>query len=197
MSGFKVAYHEEKIGVDSSRVVLITGGARSGKSAYAESWYQAQTDVMYLATARIEDEDMRARVKLHQQSRNSAWQTFEGTYQLHQAVTVPITRYLLDCITVLTSNILFDRTADAKHISAPVQQAVEQGVLHELELLVEKVRSIPGSLVMVTNEVGCSVVPEHPLARVFRDILGRVNQRTAALCDEVYLVACGLPVRLK
>ena len=105
--------------------------------------------------------------------------------------------YLLDCITILTSNIMFDITGESENISPEMQSEVENRVVGEVYGLVEAVEAAEGDLVMVTNEVGDSIVPEHPVARAYRDIAGRVNQRIAKRCNEVYLVVCGIPMRLK
>ncbi len=180
-----------------ARIVLVTGGARSGKSAYAESLYHGKQQVTYLAPTRISDDEMRARIKLHRQRRPQTWQTVESSYDLAALVKkTGSTAVLLDCLTILTSNILFDITKNCPTIPIELQQQVEQNVFQELEALIDYVKVIDGELVMVTNEVGCSIVPENHIARVYRDILGRVNQRIAALCDEVYLVTCGIPLRL-
>ena len=179
-----------------ARIILVTGGARSGKSTYAESIYSTQDDVVYIATANIDDEEMKERVKRHQLMRSQIWTTFEGTYNLHEAIR-EAKNYLLDCITILASTIMFDMTRDHKKISGALQKEVEQKILSELTLLIQRVKQIDGTLVMVTNEVGSSIVPEQHVARIYRDIIGNVNQQIASLCDEVYLVVCGIPLQLK
>lgn len=179
-----------------SRIILITGGARSGKSSYAESIYKDTKEVVYIATSKICDEEMKDRVMMHRQSRPKEWLTFEGTYNLYEAIG-DCKNYLLDCLTVLTSNIMFDITESEEKISLELQKKVENRVVEELSNLISGVKSIDGNLVMVTNEVGCSIVPESHIARVYRDIIGRINQRIACLADEVYFVACGLPLKLK
>ena len=180
-------------------IVLITGGARSGKSVFAESLFQDEAHVVYLATARVTDDEMQERVTHHQQSRPPDWTTVERTYELHTVCAsipqVPI--ILLDCLSVLTSNVMFDLAGGYERIPPKLQQQVEDMVVEELEQLMSAVTAKGGRLVMVTNEVGDAVVPENHIARVYRDILGRINQRIAALCDEVYLVTCGIPLQLK
>jgi adenosylcobinamide kinase/adenosylcobinamide-phosphate guanylyltransferase len=182
-----------------ARIILVTGGARSGKSRYAESLYEPTERVVYIATSRIEDEEMQARIQQHRRSRPQTWQTFEATDHLYQATEgEPQTlHYLLDCLSVLTANILFDLTRTYEKIPDELQKTVEDTVIHEIELLIQNIKAMDGCLVMVTNEVGSSIVPENHVARVYRDILGRVNQCIAALCSEVYLVTCGIPLRLK
>ena len=177
-------------------VTLITGGARSGKSSFAEALYKNEKDVVYLATSRVEDNEMLERVKRHRQSRPHYWRTFEGTYNLCEAVGEEKC-YLLDCITVLTSNIMFDISKDSQIIDSNMQDLIEERTIAEIEKLINKINDLNLKLVMVTNEVGCSIVPENHIARVYRDIVGRVNQKIALMADEVYAVFCGIPVKLK
>ncbi|SHE85357.1 adenosylcobinamide kinase /adenosylcobinamide-phosphate guanylyltransferase [Tissierella praeacuta DSM 18095] len=177
-------------------IVLVTGGARSGKSSFAESLYKDKTDVVYIATSKITDTEMGERVKLHQKSRPKKWRTYEGNYGIKDSIGEE-ENYLLDCITVLTSNIMFDISKDTDYIDYNLQKKIENKVVLELENLVKEIRLKNYNLILVTNEVGDSIVPEHHISRVFRDIQGRVNQRLASLADEVYLVCCGIPVKIK
>jgi adenosylcobinamide kinase / adenosylcobinamide-phosphate guanylyltransferase len=178
------------------KIILVTGGARSGKSIFAESLYKDILDVVYIATSKVCDDEMRDRVMLHKAMRPSEWKTFEGSYDLYRAVGNE-KNYLLDCLTVLTSNIMFDLTISYEKIPLEVQREVENRVGTEIKLLVDKVREREANIVIVTNEVGYSIVPENHIARVYRDIIGKVNQRVAAICDEVYIVVCGIPLRMK
>lgn len=177
-------------------ITLISGGARSGKSKFANSLFDDKKDVVYIATSRIEDEEMRQRVEMHKEYRPDSWRTFEGSYSLDSAIGEE-KNYLLDCITVLTFNILFDTTKDTENISHETQAEIEVKIFNELSILIEKAKSLNLNLALVTNEVGDSIVPDNHLGRVYRDILGRVNQKVAAICDEVYIVFCGLPMKLK
>ncbi|GAK54383.1 cobinamide kinase [Candidatus Moduliflexus flocculans] len=179
-----------------TRTILITGGARSGKSRFAESLLLPHTDVVYIATSDVSDDEMRDRVWLHQQRRPATWRTFEGVYQLRNAVC-DARYYLLDCLSILTSRFMFDLTRQLDRIPIDAQTRVEDAVFGELRSLQEGIAVIGGTLVIVTNEVGLSIVPENHVARVYRDILGKVNQRVAAMCDEVYLVVCGIPMKIK
>lgn len=177
-------------------ITLITGGARSGKSTFAESKYLDKEDVVYIATSRIWDQEMQERVGLHRESRPSQWRTYEGNYNLTKALGDE-KYYLLDCITVLTSNIMFDITKDIEYIDYDLQRQVEDKIIEEIGNLINLINSKGYDLLLVTNEVGLSIVPENHISRVFRDIQGRINQRIAALSHEVYLVCCGIPVKIK
>ncbi|NLW40060.1 MAG: bifunctional adenosylcobinamide kinase/adenosylcobinamide-phosphate guanylyltransferase [Tissierellia bacterium] len=177
-------------------ITLVTGGARSGKSTFAEKLYEDKRDVVYIATSKIWDEEMAERIKLHRKSRPSSWRTFEGYHSLTRALGEE-KNYLLDCITLLTSNIMFDMTAGKDYIDSNLQGEVEERIYHELYSLIKAIEKKGYNLVMVTNEVGYSLVPESHIGRVFRDIQGRINQRLASLAQEVYLVCCGIPVKIK
>ncbi len=177
-------------------ISLVTGGARSGKSTYGESLYKDLTDVVYIATAKIYDKEMEERVNLHRDSRPSQWRTFEGNYDLKNSLGSE-KNYFLDCITVLSSNILFDISKDKEYIDYEMQGQVEDKIITELKSLIDEINYRGYNLVIITNEVGDSIVPEHHISRVFRDIQGRVNQRIAAIADQVYLVCCGIPVKIK
>lgn len=180
-------------------IKLVVGGARSGKSSFAEKQYADRDDVVYIATSRIEDEEMKDRVDRHKKDRPEGWRTFEETYDLFQAVGGE-GNYLLDCLTVLTSNIMFDMTFESGRtvsIDSILQKRVEDRIFQEVASLIHAVEKKGYDLTIVTNEVGYSLVPEHHVGRVFRDIQGRLNQRVAEMADEVYLVSCGIPVRIK
>ena len=177
-------------------IVLVTGGARSGKSSFAQSLYKGYKGVVYIATSKICDDEMEERVRLHRTFRPSEWRTFEGNYKLCDCIGDE-KNYILDCITVLTSNIMFDITKNMDKLSFKIQKKVEDTVMNEIGSLVDKIRDKNFNLVMVTNEVGCSIVPENHVARAYRDIAGRVNQKIAGLSDEVYIVTCGIPLRIK
>lgn len=177
-------------------IYLVTGGARSGKSKFAESLYKGKSEVVYIATSKLWDQEMEERVKLHRESRPNNWRTFEGNYNLQQSIGEE-GNYLLDCITVLASNIMFDLSGDIEYIDYELQKKIEDSVVFELKRLIDKVKSKDYNLVLVTNEVGDSIVPEDHISRVFRDIQGRINQRIASISDQVYLVCCGIPVKIK
>jgi len=177
-------------------VTLVTGGARSGKSSFSESRFEGKNDVVYIATSRAEDDEMKERAIHHRSFRPESWRTFEGDYNIADAVGKE-KYYLLDCITVLTSNIMFDMSKDADTIDNALQRVIEDKIVETIKGLVDRINEADLELVMVTNEVGCSIVPENHVARVYRDIAGRVNQRAAEMAEEAYAVFCGIPVRLK
>lgn len=177
-------------------ITLVVGGARSGKSSFAESLYKEKNDVVYIATARVEDEEMQERVNCHKSQRPACWRTFEGTYNLEHSIGSE-KHYLLDCLSILTSNVMFDISKDMPTIDNQTQQRIEESVFDIIHHLAEQVKCQGFDLVLVTNEVGCSLVPENHIGRVYRDILGRVNQRIATLADEVYALFCGIPLKIK
>jgi adenosylcobinamide kinase / adenosylcobinamide-phosphate guanylyltransferase len=177
-------------------ITLVTGGARSGKSSFAESVYDGKRDVVYIATSRTEDDEMVQRISHHRSQRPDSWRTFEGDYKIGDAVGHE-KFYILDCITILASNIMFDMSGDAELIDDSLQNLIEMRIVETIKKLVDKIRETDSELIMVTNEVGCSIVPENYVARVYRDIVGRVNQRAAEMADQAYAVFCGIPLKLK
>lgn len=182
----------------SSKVILVTGGSRSGKSTYGEALFKGTDDVLYIATAIITDEEMRERVRLHQESRNQRWATVERYKDLGAVVLEnPEKNIFLDCVTVMVTNLMFDGNQDVEQMSHEEIAILEADIIREFKLLIQKVRDQDKNIVLITNEVGYGIVPEYKLSRIFRDMAGRVNQKLAGWSDEVYLVACGLPVKLK
>jgi adenosylcobinamide kinase/adenosylcobinamide-phosphate guanylyltransferase len=171
------------------KLVLFTGGARSGKSARAEQYAsRLGGPVLYLATAEARDDEMRARVAAHQSRRPASWTTREEPLAVARAIASldAGSTVLLDCLSLLVSNLLLANEADP-----------EPSVSAEVEALLRAARERELRLIVVTNEVGMGIVPAYPLGRVYRDLLGHANQRVAAAADEVYLVTCGIPVELK
>ena len=173
---------------------LITGGARSGKSTFAESLMKDFDEVCCVATARTSDDDeMNERIAKHRARRPDHWHTLEGDRNL--AAKLPIVDgVLLDCVTVLISNYLYDA---GEELGEESLQKVEVDVKAELKELCDVCERENRELILVTNEVGSGIVPMHPLSRAFRDIQGRVNQFLASSAEEVYLVVSGIPVKIK
>ena len=178
-----------------AKIVLITGGARSGKSAFAENLaMNAGTRVAYIATAEIWDDEMAQRVELHQQRRPTGWRTYEAPQQAEKAIAAAALHtdsILFDCLTVYASNCLLARPDE----EAPTVR--RDAVLSAIDRLLDAAGAFPGTLHFVTNEVGDGIVPDNALAREFRDVAGLVNQRVAQAAAEVYWVVCGLPVEIK
>lgn len=169
-------------------LILVTGGVRSGKSAFAERLASAAgDDVGYVATAEALDDDMARRIAAHRAGRPGGWVTAEEPRAPAAGVAANAQRraVLLDCLTMFVSNILLGGGDPWPAIS------------HEIEALIQHSQSMSGPLIVVTNEVGLGVVPPTELGRTFRDLLGRANQRLAAAADEAYLLVAGLPVEVK
>ena len=177
-------------------VILITGGARSGKSMFAQQFFSEAEQVVYVATAEVCDEEMAQRVEQHRHARPLAWRTEERPRDLSNVIHGE-DGCLLDCVTVLTSNIMFTHTAEYERIPRTVQEETEAAVKRQLDVLINDANAANCLLVLVTNELGSGIVPEHHVSRVFRDIAGRVNQHLARRADEVYWCVCGIPVKIK
>jgi adenosylcobinamide kinase/adenosylcobinamide-phosphate guanylyltransferase len=166
-------------------VTLVLGGARSGKSRYAEGLVDRHPGRRtYLATAEVLDAEMAARVKAHRNRRDSDWKTVEEPLALAAALKAETEQgaaVLVDCLTLWLGNLL-GRERDAEQ---------------EIEDLVAAVGQFGGPVVFVSNEVGLGIVPDNALARRFRDLAGTLHQRLAEKADRVVFVAAGLPMNLK
>jgi len=170
---------------------LVIGGARSGKSRFAQSLCGNAPRVVYLATARAEDAEMDDRIRQHRDGRPAHWVTIEEPLEIGSAVERYATGYdflLLDCLTLWLSNFCWERRTDP-------QTATQSAALREVARLAAA--SAPSHTVVVTNEVGCGLTPETPLGRFFRDLQGWVNQEAARSADWVYHVVAGIPVAIK
>jgi adenosylcobinamide kinase/adenosylcobinamide-phosphate guanylyltransferase len=176
------------------RLTLILGGARSGKSAYAEAYCKQRGEaVLFVATATAMDEEMELRIANHRASRPAHWLTLEAPVQVGQAIrsAPPTPLVLLDCLTLLATNVLLG-------LPEGVQEREYQRALdEEVDALLAAYADHPGEWLIVSNEVGMGLVPPYPLGRLFRDGLGRANQRLAAAADSVLLMVAGIPMRVK
>lgn len=184
-----------------SRLVFVTGAARSGKSRYAEdlaSSLAGDDPVLYVATAATDDEEMRRRVEEHRGRRPRGWRTLEARRdvagRLREFDTMGVV--LLDCLSLLVSNILLDFT-DELGDGAGAELKASESVKSETEALIHWYGEREENLIVVSNEVGWGVVPPHRLGRIYRDLLGRANQRVAAESTEAILMVAGIPVTLK
>ena len=168
-------------------LTLVLGGARSGKSAYAESLFAGKSAV-YIATAEAIDDEMHERIARHRARRGDGWTTVEAPLDLGNAVRANAhtpdasgTGVLVDCLTVWLGNLM--------HAGCDIDR--------EVRSLLESLAGLEGPIVFVANEVGLGVVPDNPMARAFRDHAGRLNQALAARADRVVLVTAGIPLVLK
>lgn len=167
-------------------IIFVLGGARSGKSRFAEERTRAfaATEHVYVATAECRDAEMESRIALHRSRRSADWLTIEAPFRLAETLAAEARSdraVLVDCLTLwLTNHLLAGADVEA-----------------EGDLLCSTLATVKGPVVLVSNEVGLSIVPENALARRFRDEAGRLNQKVAALSSEAWFVAAGLPLRLK
>lgn len=175
------------------KLILILGGARSGKSKFAEGLAaRLHKTVTYLATSRVEDSEMLERIAAHKARRPGDWKTVE------EDIEVPRTlrgikgegSIIIDCLTVWLSNLLY-KTEGTKDINA------EEYILKQVDELIIAAKSVTSHVLVVSNEVGMGIVPAFPAGRKYRDIAGKANQKLAEAADEVYLVVAGLPLELK
>ena len=177
------------------KFTFIIGGARSGKSDYAEKLAALnQEDVLYIATAQALDDEMRRRIDSHRQRRSPQWQTLElptkvGEHLLAQPPRAGV--WVLDCITLLISNLLLQASPNPDE---PDQFASRLAVEAEIVSLLKAIEELPAHWLLVSNEVGEGVVPSYPAGRLFRDLLGWSNQRLAERADEVIWMVAGIPV---
>ncbi|MDD5250033.1 MAG: bifunctional adenosylcobinamide kinase/adenosylcobinamide-phosphate guanylyltransferase [Rhodocyclaceae bacterium] len=180
-------------------IEFIIGGARSGKSRLAEARAQESgRAVVYVATAQALDAEMARRVAHHRARRPAHWQCIEAPLDLAQTLrrhAAADTCLLVDCLTLWLNNLFFAGSAAAQAAAgAAIDCALLQG---ETDALLAALPTLPGHIVLVSNEVGWGIVPMHPVSRLFADEQGRLNQRIAAVCGKVTLVAAGLPLSLK
>lgn len=171
--------------MNAGRIVLVLGGARSGKSVFAERLVaQSGLQKVYLATSQIFDGEMEKRVGIHRSRRGADWQLIEEPVELATVLTVsadPACAVLVDCLTLWVTNLMMTD--------------LDIAVLGD-ELAV-KLRTFKGTIVLVSNEVGQGIVPDNKMAREFRDYAGLLHQKIAAIADEVYFVTAGLPQKIK
>ncbi len=184
-----------------SKSILIIGGARSGKSHFAQELaLKLEELVLFVATAEASDEEMQQRIEEHRKARPATWSTLEVTthvgrrirQQIGEAQTV-----IIDCITLLINNIFLEH--GGKHggndeLDAPT---IEQAVITEIDELIDCINRVNATFIIVTNEVGLGLVPANKVGRLYRDLLGKANQMLAQHADEIYLMVAGLPLVIK
>ena len=182
-----------------STIILCSGGARSGKSEFAEQLaLSLKGRKAYVATGQSFDDEMKDRIKKHQLRRGKEWITFEIPLYLHknwEQIKNVSDVILIDCLTMFTSNHVF------AHGDINTQEdfnRIESIILEELRLLLQEINnSNDKTVIFVTNEIGLGIVPENKLARYFRDITGRVNREVASAANKMYLTISGVTIELK
>ena len=178
---------ENRIKNNSVEKILITGGARSGKSDFAMSLANEFSRKIFLATAQPLDEEMAERIEKHRLGRGTEWRTAEEPLELVEAMQKLSSEteiIVIDCITLWITNLL-------------MRGAGNELVITRLDELAETVSSFPVPLIIVTNEVGSGIVPENKLARDFRDLAGLANRKLAVACNRVVFMVAGIPMLLK
>ena len=173
------------------KIILILGGARSGKSTFAQHLAETMsTKVLFVATAQPLDEEMKNRIEIHRKNRPASWRTLEAptniSKTLHKLVS-DAEVVIVDCLTILVANILGDNP----------NKKTEKEILDEMKTLIDYMNTSRQTFIIVSNELGLGVVPENKLARIYRDLLGIVNQIIAHEADEVYFLTAGIPLAIK
>jgi adenosylcobinamide kinase/adenosylcobinamide-phosphate guanylyltransferase len=175
--------------------ILLTGGARSGKSKKAQELApKAGGPVLFVATATAGDDEMQERIEMHRKFRPKDWRTLEVTTQVGNQITKNIgdaKTVIVDCITLLVNNIFEQCGENAE------SKEVEKTVTVEIEELINCMKKSRANFIIVTNEVGLGIVPGDKVSRLYRDLLGKANQMLAASVDEVYFMVAGIPLRIK
>lgn len=178
-----------------AEIFLVTGGARSGKSQFAEDFALKLSEgrAAYIATAIVYDEEMAQRVKIHQARRNNSWTTFEAPFNADKTITEVAKNFkviLFDCVTIYLSNYI--STQYLSDIDALYKNCAAQ-----VDKLITAAKNSTAKVIFVSNEVGGGIVPENKLARIFRDIAGFTNQKIAAQSEKVFMTVAGCPVDVK
>lgn len=190
-------------------LTMVTGGARSGKSTFAEELVNklalrrkeqnSNAQVLYIATAIPFDEEMKIRIQRHREQRSRDWRTIEqseGLATVFQQAEEQI--ILLDCITVMLGNLLFSSGVDEEMPNMAEVAQVEKKITDQMTEILDVIKcDLTRDVVIVTNELGLGLVPAYPLGRIFRDLAGRINQKIARASDHVYFVISGIPTLIK
>lgn len=176
-------------------IILVTGGARAGKSVFAQELARKRggDNVLFVATAEPKDSEMTARIARHKTARPPAWQTLEAPHDVARSVESTNTHanvIVLDCVTLFVSNLLLA----TPHETDP--SAAHDAVVHEIDGIVRVADRGSADWIVVTNEVGMGLVPDTPVGRLYRDLLGEANQRMARAAASVYLMVSGIAVEI-
>jgi adenosylcobinamide kinase/adenosylcobinamide-phosphate guanylyltransferase len=181
------------------RCILITGGARSGKSRFAQELARGLKEpVLFVATAEGGDQEMRQRIAKHRAERPANWDTLEATQSIGDRIIKQewgAGVIIVDCITLLVSNIMGQHCDQNGNLTdVPL---IEEKITSEITSLIEYIKRTDSVFIIVTNEVGLGLVPLSEMSRLYRDLLGKANQQLAELADEVYFMIAGLPMQIK
>ena len=181
------------------RTILLIGGARSGKSSYAENLArEIGGQVLFVATAEARDEEMKTRITAHQKSRPDHWHTLEVPCNVGNCIAGDSREYdtlVLDCVTLLVNNILCQHMLEqGEEVN---EKEVEDDVKSEIRVITEGMQKSAATYILVTNEVGEGIIPLGATTRIYRDVLGRANQMLAKACDEVFFMVAGIPLKVK
>ncbi len=183
------------------KIIFITGGARSGKSSFAESLLAGKDNVLYVATGIGFDDEMKDRIARHRSRRNPAWKTVECYRDLVRTLgkELPaIDHILLDCVTIMVSNFMvLDAGVDWDSAAMEDVDAIEDVIRKEMAAFLNMAKAFRGDTLIVSNEVGLGLVPPAPLGRYYRDIAGKMNQVIAGIADEAYFMVSGIPMKIK
>jgi adenosylcobinamide kinase/adenosylcobinamide-phosphate guanylyltransferase len=170
---------------DLTKSLLVLGGARSGKSRFAQARAESLAgDLVYIATAQPFDAEMTDRITRHRNDRGPRWHTVEAPLDLADAIRThsrPDTVLLVDCLTLWASNLMF----------------AQRDIPAEIAAIRSAITALPGRIILVSNEVGLGIVPDNALARQFRDVAGDINQAVAQIVDRAVIIVSGLPIHLK
>ncbi|HEX3045539.1 MAG TPA: bifunctional adenosylcobinamide kinase/adenosylcobinamide-phosphate guanylyltransferase [Bacillota bacterium] len=184
-------------------IVLVTGGARSGKSAFAQELAkEIGGSVVYIATAEGRDKEMRDRIAKHQAARPSTWQTIEAPLDLAGAIRSAslsnATVILIDCLTLFVSNLFLQELGPLNETENPeIAPEIEVKIETKISEVIEVAQSAPALVIFVSNEVGTGLVPPYNLGRIYRDVVGRVNQQVAGVAGKIFWLSCGIALELK
>ena len=181
--------------INKKKLILVSGGARSGKSTFAEEWAAKYGNkVLFIATAERSDEEMDQRINEHIKNRPNSWETVESPLNISESLNESHMDYdtiILDCINLLSSNALLKLPENSS------QRESDEAILIQIDDVLQIYNKFSATLIIVTNEVGLGLVPPYKLGRLFRDSLGRANQKIAKVADEVIFMVSGIPLYVK
>lgn len=188
--------------VNVGKLIFVTGGARSGKSTFAEQTVKSFGQrIVYVATAIPFDDGMKDRIIKHKLSRPGEWLTIEDYKNFDKHLSTPeviaADGIIFDCITVMITNLMMEPKVDFEMVDMTFVNNLEATIQKQIETLIETVKKHNFNIVIVSNEVGLGLVPFYKMGNFFRDIAGRVNQKIAAEADEVYFTVSGIPMKIK